>query len=102
MFAAFDRRPRVVRLHGTGRVCRPGQASYDDVAARHPKHPSTRAVSTVDVERVSDSCGHGVPIMDLVGERDLLRLHAEKKGPDGMATYRAEKNGTSIDGLPRL
>jgi len=33
--------------------------------------------------------------MDLVGERDLLRLHAEKKGPDGMAAYRAEKNATA-------
>lgn len=102
MFAGFDRRPRVVRLHGTGQVCLPGQASYDDVTARHPQHPSARAVITVDVERISDSCGHGVPVMDLVGERDLLRLHAEKKGPDGMATYRAEKNATSIDGLPGL
>lgn len=102
MFAAFDRRPRVVRLHGTGRVCLPGQAAYDDVAARHPQHPSARAVIVVDVDRISDSCGHGVPVMDLVGERDLLRLHADKKGPEGMAAYRAEKNATSIDGLPGL
>lgn len=102
MFAAFDRRPRVVRLHGTGRVCLPGQASYDDVTARHPQHPSARAVIVVDVDRISDSCGHGVPVMDLVGERDLLRLHADKKGPGGMAAYRAEKNATSIDGLPGL
>jgi hypothetical protein len=40
--------------------------------------------------------------MEVVGERDLLRLFAEKKGPDGMAAYRAQKNGTSIDGLPAL
>ena len=55
----------------------------------------------VEVERVSDSCGYGVPVMDLVGERDLLRLGAEKRGP-GMDAYRAEKNAKSIDGLPGL
>jgi hypothetical protein len=41
-------------------------------------------------------------VMELVGERDLLRLGAEKRGPDGLAAYRAEKNATSIDGLPGL
>jgi hypothetical protein len=56
----------------------------------------------VDVERVSDSCGYGVPVMDLVGERDLLRLNALKRGEDGMQAYRAEKNAHSLDGLPGL
>ncbi|MDX6391136.1 MAG: hypothetical protein QOJ73_2199 [Streptosporangiaceae bacterium] len=102
MFASFDRRPRIVRLHGSGTVARPDDPAYDEVAARHPAHPSTRAVIIVNVHRVSDSCGHGMPVMELAGERDLLRLTAEKKGPEGMATYRATNNTTSIDGLPGL
>ena len=102
MFCAFDARPRIVRLHGRGTVALPGDPAYDDLVARHPAHPSTRAVVVVDVERVSDSCGYGVPVMDLVGERDLLRLSAEKRGPDGLAAYRAEKNAVSLDGLPGL
>ena len=102
MFCSFDTRPRIVRVHGTGRVALPGEADYDDVVARHPEHPSTRAVIVVDVTRVSDSCGYGVPVMDLVGERDLLRLGAEKRGPDGLAAYRKEHNAHSIDGLPGL
>jgi hypothetical protein len=77
-----------------------GDPAYDDVVGRHPAHPSTRAVVVVDVERVSDSCGYGVPVMDLVGERDLLRLSAVKRGPDGLAAYRAERNAMSLDGLP--
>jgi hypothetical protein len=40
--------------------------------------------------------------MDLVGERDLLRRGAEKRGPDGLAAYRAAKNAASIDGLPGM
>jgi hypothetical protein len=80
----------------------PGEPLYDEVVAQHPPHPSTRAVVVVEVDRVSDSCGFGVPVMEVVGERDLLRLGAEKRGPVGMAAYRAEKNAVSIDGLPGL
>src|SRR4051812_4320772 len=102
MFCSFDTRPRIVRLHGTGRVELPGSELFDRVVSQHPQHPSTRAVVVVDVQRVSDSCGYGVPVMELVGERDLMRLSAEKRGPDGMAEYRALKNATSLDGLPGL
>jgi Pyridoxamine 5'-phosphate oxidase len=102
MFASFDRRPRIVRLHGRGTVALPGDPAYYEVVTRQPAHPSTRAVIIVDVHRVSDSCGHGMPLMELTGERDLLRLTAEKKGPDGMASYRELTNAVSIDGLPGL
>ena len=100
MFCSFDSRPRIVRLHGTGTVSLPGEAAFEEVVALNPDHPSTRAVITVDVTRISDSCGWGVPIMEMTGERDLLRLQAEKKGPEGMTEYRVEKNTRSIDGLP--
>ncbi|WP_432509146.1 pyridoxamine 5'-phosphate oxidase family protein [Kineococcus auxinigenes] len=100
MFTSFDRRPRIVRLHGQGRVHLPGTAVFEEVVALHPPNPSTRAVITVDVERVSDSCGWGVPVLEVVtGERDLIRASAEKKGPEGMNAYRAQKNTSSIDGL---
>jgi pyridoxamine 5'-phosphate oxidase-like protein len=102
MFASFDRRPRIVRLHGHGTVALPGDPGFGEVTSLHPDHPSTRAVIIVDVTRVSDSCGYGVPMMDMVGERDLLRLWAEKKGPEGVVDYRVEKNSASIDGLPGL
>jgi hypothetical protein len=99
MWCSFDRRARVVRVHGHGRVALPGEPDFDEVVALHPPHPSTRAVVVVDVERVSDSCGFGVPVMDLVEERDLLRPSAEKRGPEGLAEYRATRNATSLDGL---
>lgn len=102
MFASFDRRPRIVRLHGTGTVALHGEPAYAEVVARHPDHPGTRAVVVVDVARVSDSCGWGVPVMDLVGERDLMRPAAGKKGPQGLREYRARENAASMDGLPGL
>ena len=100
MFASFDGRARIVRLHGVGSVALPGEAVFDEVVALHPPHPSTRAVITVDVTRISDSCGWGVPVMSKTGERDLLRLQAENKGATGMVEYRAERNARSLDGLP--
>lgn len=102
MFLSLDTRPRIVRLHGTGSVLHHDDPGFAEVLERHPENPSTRAVISVDVTRISDSCGWGVPIMDIREERDLLRLHAEKKGPEGMDEYRREKNSFSIDGLPGL
>ena len=102
MFTAFDGRPRIVRLHGHGTVALPGEALFDEVVARHPENPSTRAVISVEVARISDSCGWGVPVMDVREERDLIRLSAQKKGPEGLAEYRRQKNAASIDGLPGL
>ena len=102
MFCSFDSRPRIVRLHGRGHVHLPGEAEYDDVVARHPDHPSTRAVVVVDIDRVSDSCGYGVPVMEMVGERNLLLLGAQRRGPEGLADYRAKHNAASVDGLPGL
>jgi len=102
MWCAFDGPPKIVRLHGRGRVCLPGTPEYDEVTALHPPHLSTRAVIVVDVERVSDSCGYGVPLMDFVGPRDQLQRWAEHKGPEGIATYVSEKNAVSLDGLKGL
>jgi hypothetical protein len=100
MFCSFERSPDVVRLHGTGRVV----TVYDDeYAAWLPRFTETRgarAVIVVDVERVSDSCGYGLPLMEYAGERGLLPEHMARKGDDGIVDYRRTKNRTSIDGLP--
>ncbi|WP_439594278.1 pyridoxamine 5'-phosphate oxidase family protein [Microbacterium sp.] len=102
MFCSFDARPRIVRLHGRGRVVLPGDELFARVESEHPGHVGARAVIVVDVTRVADACGWGVPIMEFVEERDVMRPWAEKKGPEGIARYQAQKNARSIDGLPAL
>jgi hypothetical protein len=57
-------------------------------------------VVVVDVERISDSCGYGVPLMTYDGERDLMQRYFERKGVEGAADYRRRKNRASLDGLP--
>ncbi|WP_277211885.1 pyridoxamine 5'-phosphate oxidase family protein [Isoptericola croceus] len=100
MFCAFDGPPNIVRLHGRGRVVSLYDAEFADLAGHFGERRGARAVIVVDVERVSDSCGYGIPLYDHVGERDLLPEFMDRKGLDGQATYRRAKNRTSIDGLP--
>jgi len=65
-----------------------------------------RSIVEVEVERVSDSCGYGVPLMHHEGQREHARLWAEKRlstrGEDAMAAYQDEMNAESIDGLPAV
>jgi hypothetical protein len=102
VFCSFERRPTIVRLHGSARVLVPGDAGFEELLARFSPHVGSRSVVVVDLLRISDSCGYAVPLMELVGERDLLDRSHEKRGPDGLQTYRRERNAVSLDGLPGL
>jgi len=102
MFCAFDGRPRIIRLHGHGRVVLPTDDDFAALMARFTDHPGVRSIITVAVDRVSDSCGYGVPTMSYESDREVLDLSNAKRGPEGLADYQARKNATSIDGLPAL
>jgi len=102
MFCAFEGAPRIIRLHGRGRVVVPGEPDFDDLAGRFPSRPGIRSVIDVDVTRIADSCGYAVPLMSFEGERSRLDEWAAKRGPEGLGEYRAEKNAVSLDGLPGL
>jgi Pyridoxamine 5'-phosphate oxidase len=102
MLCAFEGPPRIVRLHGRGEAVVASDPRFRALADRFPGHGGTRAFVRVDVDRISDSCGYGVPIMSFVGHRENLDHWAETKGAQGLAEYRAEKNARSLDGLPGL
>jgi len=104
MFCAFSGPPRIVRLHGTARSVPATDAGFATAVAPFPAPlpPGARCVIEVEVSRVSDSCGFGVPLMDLVGQRLLLGEWAARKAPDGIAEYQSTRNRASLDGLPGL
>jgi len=103
MLCAFEGPPRIVRLHGRGEVLEPGVVDFPDATALPEQH---RTVIRVDVQRIADSCGFGVPLMAYEGERPQAQAWAETKlakgGPHALEEYVAEKNAVSIDGLPAL
>ena len=51
------------------------------------------------MERISDSCGYGVPNYEFVGERNALVEWVGRKTDEQIAEYRAENNARSINGL---
>ena len=102
MFCAFDGKPNIVRLYGRGEVLAIGEPDADALLPRFGSYPGARSVIRVHVDRVSTSCGYGVPRLTYDGERDQLTTWAERRGPDGLVGYREEKNAVSIDGLPGL
>jgi hypothetical protein len=69
-----------------------------------PPPGTERAVIRVDVERIADSCGYGVPVMEYVGDRPQYEAWAESKlrkgGAEALDAYMAKHNARSIDGLP--
>lgn len=110
MFCAFEGPPRILRLHGRGEVVPAADPRFADLYARadfdapHEIEEARRAVILIEVERIADACGYGVPLMAYEGEREHAGAWAEKKlrvGGDGaIDDYMAEKNAESIDGLP--
>ncbi len=54
----------------------------------------------VTVARVSDSCGYAVPNLTYVQDRNMLDVFNAKKGDDGSAEHRGQKNSFSLDDLP--
>lgn len=100
MFCAFDGPPRIVRLYGRGEAVLDSDARFEALAATFPKHIGARAVIVLEVERIADSCGYGVPRMAFESERDQLDSWSAAKGEGGLAEYRERKNAASIDGLP--
>ena len=110
MFCAFDGPPRILRLHGRGEYLRPDDARFDELLAvgfAEPEAPEARrAFIVVNVTRIADSCGYGVPLMSYEGERPHMDLSTAKRirveGEGAMRVYEREHNWESIDGLPAL
>ncbi len=89
MFCEFEGPPRILRLHGRGEV----------VQSADPGD-GVRGLIRVRVERIADSCGYGVPLMQYAGERPQRELWLDRQGEQGIRDYVRECNSESIDGLP--
>jgi hypothetical protein len=102
LFCAFEGPPRLLRLHGRGEVIEPGDADWEALLGHFPRYDNARSIIRVDVQRVSDSCGFGVPLYEFRGDRSQLHEWSERKGPAGRTAYQVENNRESVEGLPGL
>jgi predicted pyridoxine 5'-phosphate oxidase superfamily flavin-nucleotide-binding protein len=102
MFCAFQGPPDIFRLYGQGRVVEAHEAEFAALAESFSTSENARSIVLVEVTRVQDSCGYGVPLFKYEGERTQLLAWAGKRGAEGLKAYRREKNRQSIDGLPGI
>jgi hypothetical protein len=112
MLCAFEGPPQIVRFHGTGTVVLPDEDRFGELFERAGFEGLTdveearRGIVVVDVQRISKSCGYGVPLMDHVGEREHFDLAKKKRlrvmGPEEFSTFQVERNARSLDGLPAM
>jgi hypothetical protein len=104
MFCAFEGPPRILRLHGHGRAVTTTDPEFDTLSPWFPgpRGVGVRSIIAIDVRRIADSCGYGVPVMTLDGHRPAIDEWANRKGLEGIQAYWQEKNSVSIDHLDGL
>ena len=104
MLCAFEGAPKIIRLHGRGYVVEPQDEGFSSLLARFGQlgqQPGVRSIVRVDLQRISDSCGYGVPLYTYQGQRSQLTAWAEQQGEDGLITYQRDNN-SSVDELKGL
>lgn len=102
LFCAFSGPARIVRLYGTARIVEPGDGDYASLIAGFSEFRAQRAVIVVALDRIADSCGHGVPTFEYLGQRSQLIDWADHRDDDQLRRYQLDNNLVSIDGLPAL
>lgn len=100
MVCSFTRMAMILRVYGTARSVKPGDAEWPSLIADFPEIVGTQQIFVIDIETVQTSCGYAVPQMELVAQRDTLVKWAEAKTPEELDAYRAKKNLVSIDSFP--
>lgn len=102
MFCAFEGPANILRLYGSGHVIQYGEDGFAEAMAWFPSVERARNVIVVDIHRIADSCGWGVPLYEYQGDRDQLPRWAAARPEDEWMATRYEKNARSLDDLPGL
>jgi hypothetical protein len=102
MFCAYEGAAMILRLYGTAQVVQFDEPGFEKELSHFPGITRARNIIFVDIERIADSCGWGVPFYEFKGEREQLRRWVDNRPLEEWAERRYVSNAESIDGLPGL
>jgi hypothetical protein len=102
MFCAYEGSAMILRLYGTAQVMQFDEPGFDKELSFFPGIERARNIIFIDVERIADSCGWGVPFFEFKSEREQLKRWVDNRPQDEWAERRYTSNAESIDGLPGL
>lgn len=100
MFCSFEATPLILRLYGTGWIVLQDDPRWPELMKDFETLPGQRQLIGLEIESIQTSCGFGVPLMEVLGPRETLIRHAEKKDPAQFEAAWRSRNAHSIDGLP--
>lgn len=100
LWCAFSGPPMILRAYGTARAVHRNDADWDALDGHFTPDPAARQVFDLHVDMVQKSCGFAVPEMEYKQDRDVLTNWALQKGEDGIRDYWANRNTTTLDGVP--
>lgn len=100
MWCSFTTRPVILRTYGTARTLHRNAPDWDEMIAHFDDVPQARQIYDLTIDMVQTSCGYAVPFYEFQGNRETLSNWADGKGEDGIRTYWAERNHTTLDGDP--
>ena len=102
MFCAFEGPALILRLYGRASVLQFNEPGFAEALAMFPGFDRARNIIFVDVDRVADSCGWGVPFYEFKSPRDQLKRWVDDRTQDEWEERRFLTNSESIDGLTGL
>ena len=102
MMCAFDGPPKIFRFYGRGSAVEPHAEEFPALLAEFPEMPAARNIIVIDVERIIDSCGYGVPLYEFKQHRESLPYYFSKQSEEDILAYRTKRNSVSLEGLPGL
>lgn len=102
MMCAFEGPPMIYRFYGQGTVIEPHADEFAELLSQFPEQPACRNIIRIDIEKIVDSCGYGVPFYDFKEQRPSLVNYFENQAEEDIIKYRRERNSTSLDGMPGL
>jgi len=102
MMCAFTGPPIIFRFYGQGVVVEPEDSGFSALLKKFPNLPTARNIIVIELERIIDSCGFGVPLYDFRQQRDSLPNYFANKTEKEILAYRVERNSESLEGLTGL
>ena len=100
MMCAFEGAPMIMRFHGIGEIIEKDNPDFEGLKPLFDSEIGIRSFIKVHLNRISDSCGFGVPVMEFKQHRKQLRTFNERNGEEKLADYKIQHNSLSIDRLP--
>jgi hypothetical protein len=100
MCCAFEGNPDVVRLYGRGQAVLPDDHRFADLRSRFGDFSGVRSIVLVELDRVSSTCGFGVPLMAFVADRDRLEKAHAARGEEAMPAYWASRTRPASTACP--